>query len=326
MSVPPLVSVAALEKHFGGQKHVFGQQDAVVRAVDGVSLDIRKGEVVGLVGESGSGKTTVGRMVLRLTDPTNGRILFDGQDITAISQRQMLPVRRRMQMVFQDPFASLNPRLTVGETLIEPLHIHRIGKAADRQDRVAALLERVGLSRQSLGRYPHEFSGGQRQRIVIARALSVTPDFIVADEPVSALDVSIQAQIINLLVELQGEFGLTMLFISHDLSVVEYLCDRVVVMYLGRVMESGPTDTIFARPHHPYTQALLSAVPQADTEMRRERIVLSGDMPSPAHPPAGCVFHTRCQYAIDACKMGRPADRVVGPDHRSACLREDIPR
>jgi peptide/nickel transport system ATP-binding protein len=231
-----------------------------------------------------------------------------------------------MQIIFQDPFASLNPRLRIEDNLIEALAIHAIGRPRDRRDRVVRLIERVGLSAQHLRRYPHEFSGGQRQRIVIARAIALEPDFIVADEPVSALDVSIQAQIINLMVQLQREFGLAMLFVSHDLSVIDYLCDRVVVMYLGRVMESGPTDELFARPHHPYTRALMAAAPHPDPEAPRERIVLEGEIPSPARPPSGCVFHTRCPHAMAACTKERPPERLVGVDHRSACIRDDIPR
>ena len=323
MTQAPLVSVAALSKHFGGEAKLWGHRP-VVRAVDGVSFDIPQGSVAGLVGESGSGKTTVGRMLNRLTEPGDGRILFDGTDITRLSQREMLPLRRRMAMVFQDPFASLNPRIRVGRSIMEAFAIHGVGKRSERRDMAARALERVGLSAAQMRRYPHEFSGGQRQRIVIARALALEPEFLVADEPVSALDVSIQAQIINLLSELQRELGLTILFISHDLSVVEYFCDQVIVMYLGRVMERGPSDQIFAEPHHPYTRALLSAALEPDPDRKRERIVLQGDIPSPADPPPGCVFQTRCPFALDACRAKRPEERLVGPGHLSACIRDDI--
>jgi peptide/nickel transport system ATP-binding protein len=280
--------------------------------------------VVGLVGESGSGKTTFGRAVLRLTDSTAGSIHFDGEDITRLDRDAMRPFRRRMQIIFQDPYASLNPRLTVQDTIGEALDIHNIGKPGSRRDRIIELLERVGLGATHAARYPHEFSGGQRQRVVIARALAVEPDFIVADEPVSALDVSIQAQIINLLSSLQRDLGLAMLLISHDLHVVEHICDRVIVMYLGRVMEEGPVDTLFSRPRHPYTEALLAAAPVPDPEVERKKIILTGDIPSPANPPSGCVFRTRCRYALPACSEFRPPLRQLEGGGAVACIREDI--
>ena len=278
--------------------------------MDGVTFDVPRNTIVGLVGESGSGKTTTGRALLRLFAPTAGRILFDGQDITNLSEKQMLPWRRRMQIVFQDPYASLNPRMTVSEILGEALDTHKLAQNR-RAARIGELLERVGLNADHARRYPHEFSGGQRQRIGIARALAVEPDFIVADEPVSALDVSVQAQVLNLLQDLQRDLGLTMLFVAHDLAVVDYLCDEVVVMYLGRVMERGPTSEVYARPRHPYTRALLSAAPVPDPRAPRSRILLKGDIPSPVNPPSGCVFRTRCPHATEAC-AAPPAANVGG--------------
>jgi peptide/nickel transport system ATP-binding protein len=320
-----LVEVIDLSKHFGGQKSLFQKRRPAIRAVDAVSFAIKPGEVVGFVGESGSGKTTVGRTLLRLTEPTSGTIRYAGSDITNISKSELRPYRRKMQIVFQDPYASLNPRLTVEDILGEAFAIHGLGTGVERRNKIIALLERVGLNAAQASRYPHEFSGGQRQRIVIARALAVEPEFIVADEPVSALDVSIQAQIINLLASLQRDLGLAMLFISHDLSVVEYICDRVIVMYLGRVMEEGPVEEIFARPQHPYTRALLSAAPVPDPRARRRPIILTGDIPSPANPPSGCVFRTRCGYALPACADARPPLRSLDNDHRVACIRTDLP-
>ncbi|MFN8723726.1 MAG: ABC transporter ATP-binding protein [Rhodospirillales bacterium] len=320
----PILEVEGLIKHFGGERRFLAPPKPKIRAIDGVSFRIHPGEVVGLVGESGSGKTTVGRTVLRLTNPTGGRILFEGEDITTLSRARMRPFRRRMQIVFQDPFASLNPRLRVADILGEAYAIHGHVPPSRRMDRTVELLETVGLSADHLARYPHEFSGGQRQRLVIARALAVEPTFLVADEPVSALDVSIQAQIIGLMSQLQRDFGLAMLFISHDLSVVEYVCDRVMVMYLGQVMEAGPVDRLFAAPRHPYTMALQAAAPIPDPEAPRRRMVLQGDIPSPANPPSGCVFRTRCPFAIADCAKVRPAPRVVGPEHTVACIRDDI--
>ena len=296
-----------------------------MRAVEDISFDVRRGTIVGLVGESGSGKTTAGRCVLRLVEPTAGRVVFDGVDLTTLSDRDMRAYRRRMQIVFQDPYSSLNPRLRVEDIIGEAIDTHDLARGAARRDRIADLLRRVGLDPEHGRRFPHEFSGGQRQRIGIARALAVEPEFIVADEPVSALDVSVQAQVLNLIQDLQKAFGLTMLFIAHDLSVVEYLCDDVVVMYLGRVMERGPSRSVYARPRHPYTQALLSAAPVPDPKAPRNRIVLQGDIPSPLNPPSGCVFRTRCPYAIEACAKIVPPLDAVGAGHHAACIRLDDP-
>jgi oligopeptide/dipeptide ABC transporter ATP-binding protein len=320
----PLLAVEGLTKHFGGERSWFRPPRPVIQAVADVSFSLKRGEILGLVGESGSGKTTIGRTVLRLTDPTAGRILYDGVDITRLGRDALRAYRRRMQIVFQDPFASLNPRMRVGAALAEALTIHGLWRGRGKADAVVEILERVGLSAEHRDRYPHEFSGGQRQRIVIARALAVEPDLIVADEPVSALDVSIQAQIINLMARLQSEFGLAMLFISHDLSVVEYICDRVVVLYLGHVMEMGPVERIFAAPRHPYTLALLAAAPVPDPDAPRRRMILAGDIPSPASPPSGCVFRTRCPFALDDCARVVPPLREVAPGHVKACIRDDI--
>ncbi|HEY9317596.1 MULTISPECIES: ABC transporter ATP-binding protein [Achromobacter] len=317
----PLVRIEDLKVHFPTSQ---ARNAPVVRAVDGVSFDVPKNTIVGLVGESGSGKTTTGRALLRLFAPTAGRILFDGHDITKLNEKQMLPWRRRMQIVFQDPYASLNPRMTVAEILGEALDTHRLAQHR-RSARIGELLERVGLNADHSRRYPHEFSGGQRQRIGIARALAVEPDFIVADEPVSALDVSVQAQVLNLLQDLQRDLGLTMLFVAHDLAVVDYLCDEVVVMYLGRVMERGPTSEVYARPRHPYTRALLSAAPVPDPRAPRSRILLKGDIPSPVNPPSGCVFRTRCPHAIDACATIEAQAVEVDPGHFVACSRIGAP-
>jgi len=309
-----LLKVEDLTKHFAGRH-------GVVKAVDGVSFEVRRGTIVGLVGESGSGKTTAGRCALRLVEPTAGRIVYDGVDLTSLSPRRMRDYRRRMQIVFQDPYSSLNPRLKVDAIIGEAIDTHRLARGAARRERIAELLIRVGLEPGAGRRYPHEFSGGQRQRIGIARALAVEPDFIVADEPVSALDVSVQAQVLNLIQDLQQAYGLTMLLIAHDLSVVEYLCDEVVVMYLGRVMEQGPSRDIYAMPRHPYTRALLSASPVPDPKARRKRVVLQGDIPSPINPPSGCVFRTRCPAAIPACAETVPPLETVGQGHRVACIR-----
>ena len=317
----PLVRIEDLKVHFPTSQ---ARNAPVVRAVDGVSFDVPRNTIVGLVGESGSGKTTTGRALLRLFKPTAGRLLFDGQDITHLNEKQMLPWRRRMQIVFQDPYASLNPRMTVAEILGEALDTHKLAQHR-RSARIGELLERVGLNADHSRRYPHEFSGGQRQRIGIARALAVEPDFIVADEPVSALDVSVQAQVLNLLQDPQRDLGLTMLFVAHDLAVVDYLCDEVVVMYLGRVMERGPTSEVYARPRHPYTRALLSAAPVPDPRAPRSRILLKGDIPSPINPPSGCVFRTRCPHATDACATIEAQAVEVGPGHFVACTRLDAP-
>ena len=313
-----LLRVRDLTKHFPSRV-------GAVRAVDGVSFDVRRGTIVGLVGESGSGKTTVGRCVLRLIEPSEGSLLFDGIDLRSLSSGAMRAYRRRMQIVFQDPYSSLNPRLRVEEIVGEALDTHRIVRGAARKERIGELLARVGLSPEHAGRYPHEFSGGQRQRIGIARALAVEPDFIVADEPVSALDVSVQAQVLNLIQDLQVSYGLTMLFIAHDLSVVEYLCDDIVVMYLGRIVESGPSRVVYAAPRHPYTQALLSASPVPDPAGKRDRIVLKGDIPSPLDPPSGCVFRTRCPHAVEDCAGTVPPLVPVGAGHAVACIRRDDP-
>jgi len=320
----PSLEVVGLAKTFGGESRFLRPRRPTIRAVDDLSFTINPGEVVGLVGESGSGKTTVGRTVLRLTDPSAGTIRFEGTDITALDRQALRPFRRRMQIVFQDPYASLNPRLTVEDTLGEAFAIHGLASGAERRRKIVELLARVGLDESQAARYPHEFSGGQRQRIVIARALAVEPAFIVADEPVSALDVSIQAQIVNLLASLQRDLGLAMLFISHDLSVIEYICDRVIVMYLGRAMEEGPVEEIFTNPKHPYTEALLAAAPVPDPAAKRDKVILAGDIPSPANPPSGCVFRTRCRHALPACAEARPVMRNVGDDHRTACIRDDI--
>ncbi|HZH51809.1 MAG TPA: oligopeptide/dipeptide ABC transporter ATP-binding protein [Microvirga sp.] len=313
-----LLSVQGLTKQFP-------TRNGVVRAVDSVSFDVKRGTIVGLVGESGSGKTTAGRCTLRLIEPNEGRIVFDGVDLRELSEREMRAYRSRLQIIFQDPYSSLNPRLRVDQIIGEALEIHRPVRGAAKRDRIAELLQRVGLNPDAARRYPHEFSGGQRQRIGIARALAVEPDFIVADEPVSALDVSVQAQVLNLIQDLQESFGLTMLFIAHDLSVVEYLCDEVVVMYLGRVMERGPSREIYAMPRHPYTQALLSAAPLPDPKASRQRVVLKGDIPSPMNPPSGCVFRTRCRYAVEACAEVVPPLEHVGSDHHVACIRQNDP-
>jgi oligopeptide/dipeptide ABC transporter ATP-binding protein len=303
-------------------KRALFRRHAEVRAVDRVTLDIREGETLGLVGESGCGKSTFGRTLLRLLEPTSGSIRFEGRALEALGHGALRPFRRHMQMIFQDPYASLNPRMTVGATLEEPLEIHapELSRAA-RGERVAALLEEVGLSPDAARRYPHEFSGGQRQRIGIARALAVKPRFIVADEPISALDVSIQAQIVNLLVELQRRERLTYLFISHDLKIVHHVSDRVAVMYLGRIVELAPSEGLYAEPLHPYTRALLSAVPVPDPETKRKRIVLAGDVPSPLDPPGGCPFHPRCPVTdkVPACFAEMPALRELRPGHTVAC-------
>jgi len=311
MSLELLVDVAGLETHFPVRKGLLRRQVGSVRAVDGVSFTISKGRTLGLVGESGCGKTTVGRSVLRLVEPTGGSVRFAGLDVGGTRGEALRALRRRMQIVFQDPYGSLNPRLTVRAILEEGLVVHRLGTPAERLARIRAALERTGLTAATLERYPHEFSGGQRQRIAIARALVLEPEFLVLDEPVSALDVSIQAQVVNLLVELKAQLGLTYLFISHDLSVVEYVSDEVAVMYLGRIVEHAAADALYRAPLHPYTLALFSAVPRIDPARRRRRIVLSGDVPSPARPPAGCRFHPRCPLAESVCREVDPPATVV---------------
>ena len=315
----PLLRAEGLVKHFPIRGGVLNRPVGHVQAVNGVSFTVRRGEVLGLVGESGSGKTTVGRMVLRLEEATAGRVTFDGTELTTLSKAEMRRFRKRMQIIFQDPYASLNPREKVGTVLLHALAVHRIGARETRMDRAVELLKQVGLSGEQLDRFPHEFSGGQRQRVGIARALAVNPDFIVADEPVSALDVSIQAQVINLLSDLQERLNLTLLFIAHDLAVVEHVCDRVAVMYLGRIMEIARSEDLYTGPNHPYTQALLSAVPLAQPNRRRKRVVLAGDIPSAIDPPSGCVFRTRCPKAQEICAQAAPELKEVGPDHYSAC-------
>jgi len=316
-----LLQVRNLKKYFPIRGGVFSRVVANVKAVEEASLTIRRGEVVGLVGESGSGKTTAGRAILRLIEPTDGEVIFDGVDIAKLPKAKMRDYRKEMQIIFQDPFASLNPRMSVGDIIGEALTIHNLARGKAKEDRVADLLERVGMNAGHMRRYPHEFSGGQRQRIGIARALAVDPKFIVADEPVSALDVSIQAQVVNLLQDLKDELGLTMLFIAHDLGVVEYISDKVVVMYLGRIMEIAPAKELYRNPVHPYTEALLSAVPIPDPTIKRERVILQGDIPSPINPPSGCVFRTRCPIAIEDCKHVVPPLEEVGPGHLKACIR-----
>ncbi len=319
----PLLAVRGLAKHFG--PGAFGR-GPVVRALDDIHFEVGRGEVVGLVGESGSGKTTIGRSVLRLIEPTAGEVVFDGQDLTKLSGAALRRQRRRMQYIFQDPFASLSPRMTIGEILTEGLAIQGIGTGRERLARALAALEAVELPADAVERYAHEFSGGQRQRIGIARALALEPEFLVADEPVSALDVSVQAQIVNLLRDLQLRLGLTMLFISHDLAVVEYICDRVIVLYLGRIMEIAPSERLYAAPKHPYTRALLSAIPEPDPDRPRQRQILKGDIPSPANPPSGCVFRTRCPHAVEACAGEVPKLEEVEPGHFKACIRQDVSR
>ncbi|MCL4188032.1 MAG: ABC transporter ATP-binding protein [Rhodobacteraceae bacterium] len=319
MSTADLLRVEGLTKFFPIRGGVLNRVRTHVRAVNGVSFAVGRGEVVGLVGESGSGKTTVGRLILRLEEATAGTVTFDGTALGPLDKGAMRRFRKRMQIIFQDPYASLNPREKIRGMLGHALALHGIGTPADREARMVALLEQVGLSADYLDRFPHEFSGGQRQRIGIARALAVEPEFIVADEPVSALDVSIQAQVINLLDDLKDRFALTLLFIAHDLAVVEHISDRVVVMYLGRIMEIAPSVELYSRPRHPYTEALLSAVPLPEPGRRRSRILLKGDIPSPINPPSGCVFRTRCPRATADCAASVPALREVAPGQFAAC-------
>jgi len=315
-----LLEVRNLRKYFPIRGGVFSRVVANVKAVEDVSFNVKRGEVVGLVGESGSGKTTVGRSILRLIEPTAGEVLFEGVDVAKLPKSTMREYRKKMQIIFQDPFASLNPRMSVGDIIGEAMTIHNLARGKEREQRVAELLERVGLAPGHMRRYPHEFSGGQRQRIGIARALAVDPQFIVADEPVSALDVSIQAQVVNLLQDLKAELGLTLLFIAHDLGVVEYISDHVIVMYLGRIMEIAPSKELYANPIHPYTEALLSAVPIPDPTIKRERVILQGDIPSPINPPSGCVFRTRCPIATKECAEVVPPLEEVSPGHYKACI------
>jgi peptide/nickel transport system ATP-binding protein len=315
-----LLEVKDLRTWFPVRGGAWGRVRAQVKAVDGVSFEVRRGETLGLVGESGCGKSTLGRSVLRLIEPTAGSLRFDGQELLGKSPSQMRALRRRMQLIFQDPYASLNPRMKVRELVGEGLVIHGLAKGAALEAKVGALLAKMGLPSDAADRYPHEFSGGQRQRIGIARALALEPELIVADEPISALDVSIQAQIVNLLIDLQKELGLTYLFIAHDLKIVEYISDRVAVMYLGRIVELAKAADLYKSPKHPYTRALLSAVPVPDPDHRRERIILEGDVPSPMNPPSGCPFHPRCPYAMDRCRKEVPPAYDLGDGHTSACF------
>ena len=320
----PLLEVQDLKKHFAVYRGVFSRVSAHVYAVDGVSFHIKRGETLGLVGESGCGKSTVGRTLLRLLEPTSGTIRIQGTDITGLDMTALLPYRQRMQMIYQDPYASLNPRMSAGEIVAEPLVIHRAAERAERRERVASLFERVGLRPELMHAFPHEFSGGQRQRVGIARALALNPDLIVGDEPVSALDVSIQAQIINLLMELQDELKLSYLFVAHDLAVVEHISHRVAVMYLGRIVETTDTASLFEMPLHPYTEALLSAVPVPKARAKsKRRVILAGDVPSPINRPSGCHFHARCVYAMARCRQEEPALREVVPGHWAACHLHD---
>jgi len=319
---PPLLEVRELRKYFPVRGGIFHRVLRQVRAVDGVSFTIRKGQTLGLVGESGCGKSTLGRAILRLHEPSSGEILLDGNDITGFTRTQMVSERRRMQIIFQDPFASLSPRRTVAQTIREPLDVHRVGSKQEREQRVTELLDVVGMSPQVRDRYPHEFSGGQRQRIGIARALALNPEFIVADEPVSALDVSVQSQVLNLIAKLKREHGIAFLFISHDLAVIQHVSDDIGVMYLGQLVERASVEDLYARPKHPYTRALLSAVPMPDPTRRQKRIVLSGDVPSPMNPPAGCPFHTRCPDANSRCSTQVPAKQNLGTErqpHEVSC-------
>ena len=320
----PLIEVADLKKHFPIMRGLFSKLVGQVRAVDGVSFQIKKGETLGLVGESGCGKSTVGRTMMKLLEPSGGTIKVRGTDITALDGQAMMPYRQQMQMIFQDPYASLNPRMTAGDIVGEPLIIHSVGTKSERRDRVAWLFQRVGLRPDQMYLYAHEFSGGQRQRLGIARALALNPQLIVGDEPVSALDVSIQAQIINLLMDLQDEFQLSYLFVAHDLAVVEHISHRVAVMYLGRIVEMTDKTSLFEMPLHPYTEALLAAVPIPKSGARgRKRLILTGDVPSPINPPPGCHFHTRCPYAVARCREEVPALREVAPGHVVSCHLHD---
>jgi oligopeptide/dipeptide ABC transporter ATP-binding protein len=315
----PIVEVIGLKKHFALAGGLFARNAAQVKAVDGVDFSIQPGETLCLVGESGCGKSTVGKLLLRLLEPTDGTIFLDGEDITHLDAGAMRPHRKRMQMVFQDPYASLNPRMTAGRIVAEPLENYSDIASSERERRVAALFEKVGLRADAMRRYPFEFSGGQRQRLGIARALALEPAVIIADEPVSALDVSVQAQVLNLMMDLQEEMGLAYLFVSHDLGVVEHIGHRVAVMYLGRIVEIAAKDALFATPLHPYTQALMAAAPIADPHVKRERFVLQGDVPSPINPPSGCAFHTRCPFAFDRCKVERPALKRSADGRSVAC-------
>ncbi len=319
MSAKTLLEVKDLKKHFPIKGGLFGRTTGHIRAVDGVSFSVEKGETLGLVGESGCGKTTAGKVILRLEEATAGEVYFEGCNILELTREEMRNLRREMQIIFQDPYSSLNPRMTVGKIIGEALEIHNLAEGKNKEKRVKELLEIVGLTAHHMRRYPHEFSGGQRQRIGVARALAVDPKLIICDEPVSALDVSIQAQIINLMEDLQKEFGLTYLFIAHDLSVVKHISDRVAVMYLGKFVELADKEELYRNPLHPYTEALLSAIPIPDPSLKREKIILAGDVPSPANPPTGCRFHTRCPYVMDICKTDDPEFIEYEPGHFAAC-------
>lgn len=318
----PLLQVRNLKKYFPIDSP-FGRTIGYVKSVDGVDFDLYKNQTVGLVGESGCGKSTTGRTILRLTDPTEGAAIYNGKDIFALKGKELQQIRKEFQMVFQDPHSSLNPKKRIGYAIMEPMKIHGIGTPKDRMERVLDLMSKVGLREDQFYRYPHEFSGGQRQRIGLARALAVNPKVVVCDEPVSALDVSIQSQVINLLEEIQENFQLTYLFISHDLSVVRHIADQICVMYLGKIVERASTDKLFQHPQHPYTRTLLSAIPIPNPKIKRERIVIKGELPSPINPPAGCVFHTRCPYVMDRCKIERPIAKEQSPGHFVACHLND---
>ena len=325
----PLLIVDDLKKHYPIRGGIWGAKIGDVRAVDGVSFSVTKGETLGLVGESGCGKSTLGRALTRLEDPTGGRVLFEGKDLAHASPDELFVLRRDIQSIFQDPYSSLNPRMTIGEIVREPLVVHGIGTKPEQLEKVRDLLETVGLTGEMLGRYPHEFSGGQRQRIGVARALALDPKLVIADEPVSALDVSVQSQVLNLMLRLQRERELAYVFISHDLSVVEYVSDTIAIMYLGRIVEKGPVDRIFEHPAHPYTRALLQAIPNPDPRERRDRGPVQGEAPSPVSPPPGCAFHPRCPFVVDDCRAALPALEPVDPasgagegGHVAACIRK----
>ncbi len=325
MTAPALVEVRDLVTLFTRRAGVLGARKETVQAVNGVSFDVARRETLGLVGESGCGKTTLGRTILRLIEPTSGTVRFGGEDVLALAAEPLRRLRRRMQIVFQDPYASLNPRMAIGRAVKEGIEVHRLAGGREAEQRVTALLEEVGLTADAAHRYPHEFSGGQRQRAGIARALAVEPEFLVCDEPVSALDVSVQAQVLNLFADLQAKRGLSYLFISHDLAVIRHIAPRVAVMYLGRIVEEGPSEALYTRPLHPYTQALLSAVPVPDPKTRRSRIVLAGEPPSTVHPPSGCPFHPRCQHPAkdETCRTARPELRELEPGRGVACHKAD---
>jgi len=318
-AVAAVLDVRGLKKHFPIRKGLFQRAGGTVFAVDGVSFTIAQGETLGLVGESGCGKSTVGRTILRLIEPTDGTIKIDGHDITHLDKAELRPYRRQMQIIFQDPFSSLDPRMSAGDIVAEPMRVHQTAKGGDVKKQVAVLFERVGLRKAQMDNYPHQFSGGQRQRIGIARALALQPKLIIGDEPVSALDVSIQAQVLNLMIDLQRELGLAYLFISHNLAVVEHISRRIAVMYLGRIVEYTDKRTLFTLPLHPYTESLLLAVPVPDPSIKRKKRILQGDVPSPINPPSGCHFHTRCPYAVDRCRVESPELREVEPGHWVSC-------